>query len=201
LWLNQIGYVQVLLCPPSDCQSTGCAGHRLVEKDVLACGVDTSNATAIGTTYQLTFVVRDRGGLNASVYRIIEVISPCDEGSQLCSDGICHSMDCSTVNNLKLIHGEVVNQADPVLVLLPSSFTNLTDLSTKKQLTSNQTVFTTYGQNAPFSLLPCAPGTALTSQVQCAAAAYQLLSNGSWSDVSEQVSVLDVSTNTSARYK
>jgi hypothetical protein len=193
----------VLLCPLPQCLSTGCPGHLLVEKDIRACGLDTSNATAIGTTYLLTFVVRDKGGLTASAHRIIEVISPCSEGSNLCSDGFCHSMDCSTIEKLKLFK-EVAAEAQPIMLLLPfsgdgGSSINLTDYSIQKQFNSNQTVFITYGQNAPFSLLPCAPNTHLTSQVQCAASAYQLLSNGTWSDISDQITMKDLSTNTTAK--
>jgi hypothetical protein len=49
---------QVLLCPPADCfgSAQGCVGHRVYEKDVLACGIDTQSAD-VGTTYTLTFVV------------------------------------------------------------------------------------------------------------------------------------------------
>ena len=64
----------VLLCPPYGCQATGCGGQLIVEKDVPACGVDTSNSTAIGTIYRLPFVVYDKGGLNATVDRVIKVI-------------------------------------------------------------------------------------------------------------------------------
>ena len=64
----------VLLCPPYGCQATGCGGHLMMEKDVPACGVDTSNNTAIGTTYRLPFVVYDKGGLNATIDRVITVI-------------------------------------------------------------------------------------------------------------------------------
>ncbi len=52
--------VQVLLCPPDGCLSSGCVGHRLFEKDVLACGLDTSTAD-IGSMFVLTFVVYDSG--------------------------------------------------------------------------------------------------------------------------------------------
>ena len=49
-----------------NCQFNGCSGHHIGEKDVPACGVDTSNSTAIGTTFAVYFVVFDSAGLNAT---------------------------------------------------------------------------------------------------------------------------------------
>ena len=92
----------VLLCPPPGCQSNGCSGNHIGEKDIPACGVDTSNSTAIGSTFLVTFVVFDSSGLNASVSRAVTVVSPCDPGYQLCSDGQCHSTDCATVDTLQV---------------------------------------------------------------------------------------------------
>jgi hypothetical protein len=77
---------QVLLCPPAGCGST-CRGNLIIEKDVSSCNADTSNATAIGTTYRLPFVVYDKGGLGAVVYRLIQVVSPCD---QVGGQGLCN---------------------------------------------------------------------------------------------------------------
>ena len=34
----------ILLCPPDGCEATGCVGHRFVDKDVTACGIDTVGA-------------------------------------------------------------------------------------------------------------------------------------------------------------
>lgn len=56
---------QVLVCPPDGCFKTGCVGHRLYEKEVTACGIDTTTAP-IGATYRLIFGVYDSGGWSMS---------------------------------------------------------------------------------------------------------------------------------------
>ena len=63
----------------------------------------------------------------------------------------------------------------------------------------NRTVFTVYGQPAPFSLLPCASALHLSSVVHCAAAAMQVMPNGSLSDAAAYITIEDVSTNVTAR--
>lgn len=191
---------QVLLCPPDSCKSGACSGHLVVEKDVPACGVDTSQSTPVGTVYRLVFEVYDKGGLSATATRVVQVITPCADGQSLCSDGQCHDVDCTVWAGLQALSGQADTPTSleaPVLVLLPTSLTNYTALASAQP--SNQTVLTAYGQPAALSLLPCASGLALTPQAQCAAAAVQVASNGSWVDVSSQVTVQDVSTNITAR--
>ena len=192
----------VLLCPPPNCRSTGCSGSHLGEKDVPACGIDTSNnSTAVGTTFVLTFVVYNSAGLSASAQRTVTVVSPCEPGSNLCSDGQCHAVDCDSVYKLRALQGPDPGAPAPlmVLVLLPTAATNFTQLLAEGADAVNRTVFTVYGQPAPFSLLPCASALHLSSVVHCAAAAMQVMPNGSLSDAAAYITIEDVSTNVTAR--
>ena len=88
-----------------------------------------------------------------------------------------------------------------VLALLPSSLTNFTLLSEEHSGGNglNQTVYIVYGHPAPLSLLPCASASNLTSSVHCAAAAVQLIANGTVAEASPQILVEDVSVNVTAR--
>ena len=190
----------MLLCPSNSCKGGACSGDLVVEKDVPACGIDTSQSTPVGTVYRLVFEVYDTGGLSATATRVVQVITPCAEGQSLCSDGQCHNVDCPVWAGLQALSSQADTPTSleaPVLVLLPTSLTNYTALAWEHP--SNQTVLTAYGQPAALSLLPCASGLALPLQAQCAAAAVQVASNGSWVDVSSQVTVQDVSTNITAR--
>ncbi len=183
--------MQVLLCPPPNCISTGCSGHHIWEKDVPSCGIDTSNSTTVGTTFIVSFVVYNSAGLSATTQRSITVISQCpSEKPNLCSDGSCHDVSCSTVNSLQSIpsNNPPLESSTLVLFLLPTSTTNFTSLallSTAGSSSSpiNQTVFTAYGQPAPFSFSPCSSSASLKTSVSCAAIAFQVFSNGSRVDV------------------
>ncbi len=179
---------QVLMCPTPSCISTGCSGNHVWEKDVPACGIDTSNSTAVGTTFVLSFVVYNSAGLSASTQRSINVISPCPtDKPNLCSDGRCHDISCSTVDSLKTIPS--LSTPTPqessmlVLALLPTSVINFT---ASKPAPLNQTVFVAYGQPAPFSFSPCSSSFSLTASVSCAAIAAQVFSNGSRVDMALQ---------------
>lgn len=80
------------MCPPDDCLATGCVNHRVIDKQPLACGVDTlSSSVAVGMTYALTFVVYNTAGKKASVQRVIAVVSPCKAGQVLC-EGLCSNV-------------------------------------------------------------------------------------------------------------
>ena len=86
---------QVLMCPPDTCLATGgCIGSRVTDKQPVACGVDTVNAN-IGTTYTLRYVVYNSAGMEATVQRIITVVSPCDSGQYLCGS------TCSAVSTAR----------------------------------------------------------------------------------------------------
>ncbi len=125
---------QVLICPPAGCLDTGCAGHRFFEKDLLACGIDTSTAD-IGTLFQLDYVVYDSNGANATLTRLITVVTPCEPGEFYC-DGACSQADCDALNALP----QQGPQA-PVLTLLPTRL-----LTGNNVTTSNVTTYTPYGQ-------------------------------------------------------
>lgn len=75
------------MCPAPDCQSSGCVGHRFTEKHPKDCGINT-NAT-IGASFLLTLVVYDLKGLNASVSRLVTIISPCEDPDNFICDGVC----------------------------------------------------------------------------------------------------------------
>ncbi len=175
------------MCPPPNCTSTGCAGNHIWEKDVPACGIDTSNATAVGTTFILAFVVYNSAGLSATTQRSITVISQCpSEKPNLCSDGRCHDASCSTVDSLKLNPPLPDASSTFLLSLLPTSSTNFTALLLGSPTAPpiNQTVYTAFGQPASFSFSPCSSSFSLKSSVTCAAIAIQVFSNGSRVDVS-----------------
>ena len=197
-----------MLCPPSDCQATGCGGHLVIEKDLPACGIDT--AAAVGTIYRLPFVVYDREGLSAVVDRVIVIASPCsDQAPNLCSDGECHSVDCETVEAVSSIPGLAAEESlsVPLLVLLPTVDTNFTAVYDKvlsgssSDASKNRTLFLAYGSPAPLSLLPCPSAFSLSSiSPDCAAAAVQVIaSNFSLVDITGQVSVTGVTTHVSMR--
>ena len=78
------------MCPLDGCFATGCVGQRVIDKQPAACGVDTVSAD-VGTTYTLTFVVYNTAGLQASVQRVVTVVSPCTSSQYLCS-GSCSNV-------------------------------------------------------------------------------------------------------------
>ena len=91
---NQQVQKNVLLCPPDGCLRNGCSGHRVGQKDVLACGIDTATM-AVGDTATLRFVVFDSWGLTAEASRTITVISPCPETKPHFCDGTCSEVGLS----------------------------------------------------------------------------------------------------------
>ncbi|KAG1675982.1 hypothetical protein FOA52_014226 [Chlamydomonas sp. UWO 241] len=150
----------------------------------------------VGTTYQLTFVVYDTEGLNATVSRAVTIVSCCPlDRPYLCS-GSCEAVDCAMLSQLEsaiaaLGGGDIANVLldSPVLVLLPAVSANLTAAALLGEPPSNQTVFVVYGTSAPVSLLPC---TSIDAVGSCAAAAVQLSADGSLTDLSSSISVTDV---------
>ncbi len=177
------------MCPPPNCISTGCSGHHIWEKDVSSCGIDTSNSTAVGTTFIVSFVVYNSAGLSATTQRSINVISQCPpEKPNLCNDRNCHDISCSTVDSLKTIPSLSTptpqESSTLVISLLPTSVINFTALT--RQTQTNQTVFIAYGRPAPFSFSPCSSRKSLTSSVSCSAIAVQVFSNGTLQDATMQ---------------
>ncbi len=78
------------MCPPDGCLATGCIGSRVSDKQPVACGVDTTLAD-VGTTFTLRYVVYNSAGQEATVQRVISVISPCATGQFLCGE-ICSAV-------------------------------------------------------------------------------------------------------------
>ena len=62
-------------------------------------------------------------------------------------------------------------------------------------------MYLVYGQPSAFSILPCASASKLGIRAECAAAAVQLMANGSIADASFRLTVKDVSVNVTARYE
>lgn len=73
------------MCPVANCMATACVGQRFVDKQPLACGVETA-LSDVGTAYALEFVVFNSAGMSARVQRTIVVASPCGAGEFLCGD-------------------------------------------------------------------------------------------------------------------
>lgn len=81
---------RLLMCPQDNCFASGCVGQRFVDRQPVACGIDTSSS--VGSTYNLNFVVYDTSGQSASVSRAITIVSPCSAGQYLCNDGTCSNV-------------------------------------------------------------------------------------------------------------
>jgi hypothetical protein len=166
----------------------GCVGQRFVDKQPLACGVDTVNGD-VGSTFTLTFSVQNSAGLTASVQRIVTIVSPCETGEHYCN-GSCSKLDCSTSGALGSALSSLLGFSEPpvvppLIILLPSSTSNLTLSS------PNLTVYLKYGLPAPFSFLPCSLFSSASHSVlpSCAAAATDQTDG----DISSFVAVTDVS--------
>ncbi|KAJ9522297.1 hypothetical protein QJQ45_008126 [Haematococcus lacustris] len=182
---------QVLLCPPAGCESElgGCVGHRVFEKDVADCGIDTGTTAAVGSTFSLVFLVFDSGGLSASVQRLVQVVEPCAPGEVSCQGitlvspwyalvySLVYSLVFPVVTTLPMMVvcdimaslPSASQDADPTtrVLLLPSSATNVTLAA------GNETM---HVESAPLSFLPCPSSEALGSAaVSCAAVALDSL--------------------------
>ena len=172
---------RVLMCPPPDCFASGCIGHRFIDKQPIACGVDTVNAD-IGTTYELSLVVYDSQGNSYTVNRVIDVISPCTAGQFYCS-GACSRTDCKTLASLSSFGPPPTPPpTSPILTLLPTI---------GPPSAENQTIYLGYGRPAPFSLGPCTSISSNSSAApSCAASAYDLFDG----DLSYAINVVDVTS-------
>eukprot|EP00884_Botryococcus_braunii_P013490 jgi/Botrbrau1/22141/Bobra.0206s0065.1 len=135
---NNVSLTQrILACPPSSCLSKGCPGYEFSKQGINSCGINTS--MPLGSTFEIKFVVFDYGvpSSNASVVRSLTVVSACDVGQQLCPDGQCSSIDCSTRS--VLLSSSQAQERPPTLVFA-----------------SNQSSVTvTYGSPSPVGLVPC----------------------------------------------
>jgi hypothetical protein len=193
----------------------------VVDKQPVACGVDTtSTSVAIGTTYTLTFVVYNTAGLQASVQRVVSVISPCKTSEFFCN-GTCSKVgpdvilnlfwycsshifeqndpspptqvDCSTLASAASLPGvgSSTPRIAPLIVLLPSAETSW--LSGSVNVGVNQSLYLQYGKVALVSIAPC-PSLASANKTlspSCAAAAWDNADR----DLSANITVADVSNN------
>lgn len=174
------------MCPPIGCEASGCVGHRFIDKQPLACGVDTVNGN-VGDTFLLIFKVVNSAGLDAKVQRIITIASPCSAGKFFC-DGSCTNVDCTTLASAASISGfQTANLTHPPrLVLLPSVSSNWALSS------SNGTLYLEYRRPAPFSLAPCTSAAAANQSTSpsCAAASMDAMDG----DLTAFITVTDVSS-------
>ena len=177
---------RVLMCPPVGCEASGCVGQRIIDKQPLACGVDTVNGN-VGDTFVLSFKVFNSAGLEASVQRIVTIISPCSSGQFFCS-GSCTNVDCTTLSAAAAAIPALqpVNlTSPPSLLLLPSSLSNWTS-------SSNATIYLEYGQVAPFSLAPCNSAAAANQSASPLCAALSI--DATDGDLTPLITVTDVSS-------
>ena len=144
---------------------------------VTDCNIDTTSAT-INSVFQLSFVVTDNSGYNASVVRTITVTNPCSPPRGYLCDGQCSTVDCAAAAQLQQLSG-ATNASTPAvyLVLLPGVKSNFSEDSGR-----NKTLHLVYGQVPPISLYPCASSNQ-SELGTCAAAAR----NSAGQDLSNQV--------------
>ncbi|GFR50777.1 hypothetical protein Agub_g13042 [Astrephomene gubernaculifera] len=194
---------KIALCPPDNCAKTQCRAHWADRKQPSECGIDTVNA-AIGTTYSLKLGVYDSMGVNATVERIIKVVSPCSTGQSYCEETsasgetqyVCSDVSCEQRASLTALAdvGTVSTTTPPRLFLLPGAHADNLTLSE-----ANQTTFLAYRQPASFSLAPCASfsdGVPSSGIAACAAIANDTTDGDITSSISTTVSALCTSTST-----
>ncbi|KAK3280793.1 hypothetical protein CYMTET_11384 [Cymbomonas tetramitiformis] len=147
--------MQVLSCPPAECLPFGCAGHEMwLQKGLSGC-FDT--AAEVGTVFQLKFTVFDDNmpPQNATVARLLTIVSPCAEGEELCEDDVCSASPCDV--RASLTTEEDVAAPDVSLLGVPSSSAAGGDSDSAFVLTASsgtiRTSRTTYGQPPPGGLL------------------------------------------------
>ena len=70
------------------------AGYKFTEQGISSCAVNTSQP--VGTVFAVNFVVFDLSipSKRTTVTRTIQIVSPCDAGQVLCSDGTCSVVAC-----------------------------------------------------------------------------------------------------------
>ena len=81
--------------PPASCLAYGCPGHEYALKGIEGC-IDTR--ADVGTVFEVTFVVFDTAGHNATISRYITISSPCQASMPVICDTaggiICSSIPC-----------------------------------------------------------------------------------------------------------
>lgn len=70
------------------------AGYKFTEQGIRSCAVNTSQP--VGTVFAVQFMVFDLSipSRSASVARTVQIVTPCDAGQVLCSDGTCSFVRC-----------------------------------------------------------------------------------------------------------
>ena len=206
LCLHMSGHIQVLMCPPTGCMATGCIGHRIADKQPIACGVDTVNAD-VGTVFMLPFTAYNSAGDRADAQRVITVVSPCSDGQYLCGS-VCSPVNCVTRESVAGLPGASPPAGDtplepPVLVMLPTRESSNPSWAEAASAISaaggdgrrNTTLYLVYGEPSRMSFAPCASltaanGSAAAAAPACVAAAF----NGATGiDLCSLISVRDVS--------
>ena len=83
---------RVLMCPSKEClaNSSNCQGQRLLDKQLIDCGFDSTTA-GIDSSFSLDFYVYDSQGLLLTVSRTLTVVSPCSTGQFYCN-GDCYNV-------------------------------------------------------------------------------------------------------------
>ncbi|KAK3254009.1 hypothetical protein CYMTET_36763 [Cymbomonas tetramitiformis] len=146
--------MEVLSCPPADCLPFGCPGHEMrLQKGLTSC-FDTS--AEVGTVFELTFLVFDDNmpPRNATVARLLTIVSPCAEGEQLCEDDVCTTTPCDVRASLI----EAPDSAPPEVGLLTASSASTGDSGAPPEVSAAssgtiRTLRTSYGEPAPGGLL------------------------------------------------
>ncbi|KAK3287096.1 hypothetical protein CYMTET_5378, partial [Cymbomonas tetramitiformis] len=150
--------MQVLSCPPEDCLPFGCPGHEMwLQKGLRSC-LDT--AADVGTVFELRFTVFDDNmpPRNATVARLITIVSPCAEDEELCEGDVCSSSPCAVHMTLTTEEDVLPPEVGLLSVSSPSAARNESgDSDAAPVLTSSsgtvRTSQTSYGQLAPGGLL------------------------------------------------
>ena len=191
---------RVLMCPSKKClaNSSNCQGQRLLDKQLIDCGFDSTTA-GIDSSFSLDFYVYDSQGLLLTVSRTLTVVSPCSTGQFYCNGDCYNVSDRSSLYFNSFIHFSPSSQVNcdtlnqfassaappspatspPSLYLLPSSPIAGTS-------SSSLTIQLSYGSPAPYSLLPCPSFSSANSSstITCAAAAYDAVDQDLTSSIS-----------------
>ncbi|KAF5828361.1 hypothetical protein DUNSADRAFT_17744 [Dunaliella salina] len=127
--LSIVGWIlEVLACPPKDC-TVSCPAHLFTKKgtqdcvekafqdcgalDVEGCPADTADLQ-VGDTFSIPFAIILPNGARAEAAREVTIVSPCDEGQNLCSD-TCVPFDCQTYEALGSPNLAALNAAPDLL--------------------------------------------------------------------------------------
>ncbi|KAK3236708.1 hypothetical protein CYMTET_53167 [Cymbomonas tetramitiformis] len=127
---------KVLVCPPSSCLDLGCPGHELATKGVAAC-IDTVS-DPVPRIVEIQFMVFDDAipAQNASVTRMVTVLSKCESDEVLCGDLSCSAIPCE--------------DREALLTTTPDDVT-----PPEVDLLGASEVIVTYNEASPLRFSPC----------------------------------------------